>query len=250
MKTRTFSIIIMALILIPFLVIGGVPFKIISILVSLLALKEYVEVKKNIPNLVKYFSIFVLGLILLIMPNSIKTVIYILLTFLVLVVSYNNSKIYGVNDAFYLVVGLLILYFGFNCIIELRNTNYKILVYLLLITIMTDTFAYIVGVLLGKHKLIPEISPKKTIEGLLGGLLFGSIIPIIYYINTFNDINIMLIVRTIILSLTSQFGDLVFSSIKRNYHIKDFSSLIPGHGGVLDRIDGLLFVMLGYLMFI
>lgn len=161
-----------------------------------------------------------LGLILLIMPNSIKTVIYILLTFLVLVVSYNNSKIYGVNDAFYLVGGLLILYFGFNCIIELRNTNYKILVYLLLITIMTDTFAYIVGVLLGKHKLIPEISPKKTIEGLLGGLLFGSIIPIIYYINTFNDINIMLIVRTIILSLTSQFGDLVFSSIKRNYHIK------------------------------
>ena len=103
MKTRTISIIIMALILIPFLVIGGVPFKIISILVSLLALKEYVEVKKNIPNLVKYFSIFVLGLILLIMPNSIKTVIYILLTFLVLVVSYNNSKIYGVNDAFYLV---------------------------------------------------------------------------------------------------------------------------------------------------
>ena len=84
----------------------------------------------------------------------------------------------------------------------------------------------------------------------MGGLLFGSIIPIIYYINTFNDINIMLIVRTIILSLTSQFGDLVFSSIKRNYHIKDFSSLIPGHGGVLDRIDGLLFVMLGYLMFI
>ena len=59
MKTRTISIIIMALILIPFLVIGGVPFKIISILVSLLALKEYVEVKKNIPNLVKYFSIFV-----------------------------------------------------------------------------------------------------------------------------------------------------------------------------------------------
>ena len=146
MKTRTISIIIMALILIPFLVIGGVPFKIISILVSLLALKEYVEVKKNIPNLVKYFSIFVLGLILLIMPNSIKTVIYILLTFLVLVVSYNNSKIYGVNDAFYLVGGLLILYFGFSCIIELRNTNYKILVYLLLITIMTDTFAYIVGV--------------------------------------------------------------------------------------------------------
>ena len=71
-----------------------------------------------------------------------------------------------------------------------------------------------------------------------------------YYIIDFDGINIMLIMRTIILSLTSQFGDLVFSSIKRNYNIKDFSSLIPGHGGVLDRIDGLLFVMLGYLMFI
>ena len=120
----------------------------------------------------------------------------------------------------------------------------------LLITILTDTFAYIGGRLFGRHKLIERISPNKTIEGSIIGSLIGTIVPTIFYIYMIspgsNIIKIVLI--TLVLSIVGQFGDLVFSSIKRHYKIKDFSNIMPGHGGVLDRLDSIIFVLIGYVI--
>ena len=108
-----------------------------------------------------------------------------------------------------------------------------------------DTFAYFVGVLFGKHKLIPAISPKKTIEGSIGGILFtiAAFALYTYIVNTFFGASlnyIKLCVLGLVISIISQIGDLIASTIKRQYSIKDYGSIFPGHGGVLDRFDSVM----------
>ena len=112
---------------------------------------------------------------------------------------------------------------------------------------MTDTGAYFVGVLFGKHKLIPKVSPKKTVEGAFGGIL-GCIIGFVIYgfiLQSVSEVKVNYIAITvlaIVISIVSQFGDLVASYIKREREIKDFGFIFPGHGGVLDRFDSIIAV--------
>ena len=115
---------------------------------------------------------------------------------------------------------------------------------------MTDAFAMFTGMLIGKHKVTPNISPKKTIEGCIGGSIVGSTIAIIYYVYFVGSFSYKLILITLLLSVIDQFGDLFFSKIKRENKIKDFSNIMPGHGGILDRLDSLCFVVITYLLFI
>ena len=111
-----------------------------------------------------------------------------------------------------------------------------------------DTFAYFTGRLLGKHKLIPEISPKKTVEGAIGGVIFTLIALVGYWaILKFTPINYdipiwYMCILGVVLPIVSQIGDLLASSIKRQYGIKDFGYVFPGHGGVLDRFDSAMLV--------
>jgi len=112
---------------------------------------------------------------------------------------------------------------------------------------LSDTFAYFVGVFFGKHKLIPKISPKKTIEGSIGGIVFtvaGFAIYGIIVNSAFSvSLNILrLCIFGLILSIVSQIGDLIASLIKRQYNIKDYGKIFPGHGGVLDRFDSVMLV--------
>lgn len=110
-----------------------------------------------------------------------------------------------------------------------------------------DTFAYFTGRFFGKHKLIPEISPKKTIEGAIGGIVFTAVAFGIYVLildKCFNyKLNpIALIILGIVVAVISQIGDLIASAIKRQYEIKDYGFIFPGHGGVLDRFDSVMLV--------
>lgn len=145
-----------------------------------------------------------------------------------------------------LYVGLLISF-----IIILREAEYgSFLVWLIFISAWgSDTCAYFTGCLIGKHKLAPVLSPKKTIEGAVGGAVGAGLIAFLYtYIYTlfaFQEMraNMLLIVGIVILSaILSQFGDLAASAIKRTLDVKDFGYIFPGHGGVLDRFDSILFV--------
>ena len=106
------------------------------------------------------------------------------------------------------------------------------------------------GKLFGKHKLAPNISPNKTIEGSLGGSLVGTIVASIFYILVIQDYASVLSIigLTFCLTIIGQLGDLIKSSIKRYENIKDFSNLIPGHGGILDRLDSIIFVMMTYIL--
>lgn len=115
---------------------------------------------------------------------------------------------------------------------------------------MTDVFAFFAGSFLGKHKLCPKISPKKTVEGAIGGVLGCVLASLILYAVFVNFVwetesanYIAVALMSVFLSIISMCGDLTASVIKRNFEIKDFGKLIPGHGGVLDRFDSIIFVL-------
>ena len=111
----------------------------------------------------------------------------------------------------------------------------------------SDTCAYSVGMLLGKHKLSPKLSPKKSIEGSIGGVIGAALLGYIYALITGYKITgienprVLFAIIGAAASVISQFGDLAASAIKRNYDIKDYGRLIPGHGGILDRFDSIIF---------
>ena len=112
---------------------------------------------------------------------------------------------------------------------------------------ITDIFAYFVGRMFGKHKLCEAISPKKTIEGSIGGTIFCSVAFLIFGIIMLNGAGgvkeyVTLSIVGVIISFVSQIGDLSMSLIKRHYGIKDFGKIFPGHGGMLDRFDSILAV--------
>jgi phosphatidate cytidylyltransferase len=114
---------------------------------------------------------------------------------------------------------------------------------------MTDIFAYFTGRFLGKHKLIPAVSPKKTVEGAIGGIVFcvGSValygfILERFFISGGNANYVVLAISAVFMSVVSQVGDLIMSVIKRHYGIKDYGKLLPGHGGILDRFDSVMAV--------
>ena len=103
---------------------------------------------------------------------------------------------------------------------------------------------------IGKHKLAPDISPKKTIEGAVGGTIMGTIVATLFYVTVISKSVplVFVILITALLTGVGQIGDLAFSAIKRYYGQKDFSELIPGHGGILDRFDSLVFVVLAFVL--
>ena len=151
-----------------------------------------------------------------------------------------------------MIGGVFFIGIAFHLLILYRNLGTQILLYLFLITVITDTFAYVTGKLIGQNKMIEHISPNKTWEGMIGGTLMGVIIPVYFYTSIINpEVPVFnAIVVTLFLSIVGQLGDLVFSAIKRYFGKKDFSNIMPGHGGVLDRLDSIIFVMLGYLFFL
>ena len=112
----------------------------------------------------------------------------------------------------------------------------------------TDTFAYCTGMLIGKHKMTPLLSPKKTIEGAIGGLVGTALLGVLYGFLIANklrlDFNPMVIfpIVCVVGGVISMIGDLAASAIKRNFDIKDYGTLIPGHGGILDRFDSIIIV--------
>lgn len=251
MKQRIISAILALIILIPLIFLGGIYFKVALSALSLLALKEVLDIKKELPTLIKVISyILILLMVLLNISMIIKILITIFILYVLLV--FFDRDTYNIETSAYLTSFSILIIMVFSYTYIIRNTDLNILLYLLLITILTDTFAYIFGKIFGKQKLIERISPNKTIEGSVFGTIFGTLIPSIFYIYMVDpgQTFIFVISLTFILSIIGQLGDLVFSDIKRYYKIKDFSNIMPGHGGVLDRLDSIIFVIIGYIIII
>jgi phosphatidate cytidylyltransferase len=260
MKTRAISAVVMLAIFVPLLVLGGTWFDIAVFVLAFLALKEFIdmkETKKQLPIFAKVISYLFMTLLIatniMSKNNNLEIDFRILsaffMTFLIPTILYHDKNKYSIEDAYYLIGGIFFLSLSFVLLSVVRNARLALIVYLFLITILTDTFAYLTGLLIGKHKMIESVSPKKTWEGSIGGTFMGVFISTVFYLTVINpDAGVIKMgLVGLFLSILAQFGDLVFSSIKRFFNKKDFSNLIPGHGGILDRLDSIIFVLLGFM---
>lgn len=179
--------------------------------------------------------------------NFISLIIPILLLILFSTIVITNMRI-NFKDISFTFFGIIYIVTCIGFIAKIRGLeNGTWLVWYAIISAWaSDTFAYFIGKRFGKHKF-SKVSPKKSIEGCIAGVIGAVAVSLIYtyVVNKFNSLNysyIYIIIMTIILSLIGQIGDFAASSIKRYVDVKDYSNLIPGHGGMLDRIDSLMFL--------
>ncbi|MBP2025486.1 phosphatidate cytidylyltransferase [Peptoniphilus stercorisuis] len=150
------------------------------------------------------------------------------------------SEKYSLNDIAFTVFSFIYGPYLLNLLYGLD----KSLIYLVfIIAFSTDTFAYFIGSAIGKHKLIPKVSPNKSIEGALGGIIGCLVLTLIYFYYIKLPINILSIIFIIIASMAGQIGDLFASKIKRITGIKDYAKILPGHGGILDRFDSTILII-------
>ena len=166
------------------------------------------------------------------------------------VVIYEHGRL-KYTEVFASCLFVIYIVLSMSCVVFCRNdfgTEFMLLIFIC--SWMTDTGAYFVGSFMGKHKLIPDVSPKKTVEGAIGGVVVCMLSCFVYsmilnYIDREPLVNMQtatFVVVGMTASVLSQLGDLVASSIKRDTGIKDFGSIFPGHGGFLDRFDSVMFV--------
>lgn len=152
------------------------------------------------------------------------------------------------DDALLLFFMIIILSLAILSVRKILNLDLSVFVYIIIATFATDTFAYLGGSFFGKRKLIPKISPNKTVEGAIIGSVMSVVLSLLFA-KFFLDLDQTLILfASLIIPIISQLGDLTFSMIKRRYKIKDFGFILPGHGGVLDRIDSIVFSLLAFNM--
>jgi phosphatidate cytidylyltransferase len=258
MKKRILGGVILFVLLVPALIIGGRLFKIVTTLISFGAIYELIKTTTK----TKLKSIYVLAFMYMfslmhfhfvkgILNIDILTPESLRLSMLVLFLSLSLPlrDRFSANDSLKVVGIIAFLSYAFTTIMNIYFDSIYKLIFIVLIATMTDIFALVGGMLIGKHKLT-TISPKKTIEGSLTGLIVCTIVTTTYYLIAMNKIGLKIIPIIIILSIVGQIGDLFFSQIKRENNIKDYSNLIPGHGGILDRFDSLIFIALVYGIFI
>lgn len=296
MKKRVITAFFLALIFVP-LVIFDVPvvtiiFQVVVGLLVILAVYEMLEMfskKHNFHILIKILTLILTLSVFVVLgclwgygifkPSKafdaiLGGILFLVITALssmVFIPSFETKKLEDILTTV-LYVGL-----GFSSLVILKHWGFYYLVYLLIITIMTDMFAFLFGIKFGKHKMAPSISPKKSWEGAVAGTVFGTVFGslfAIFYGKIFpagslfnlNEINwtifdnttkflansdsesgyvwknaLLLIALSLTISIVVQIGDLIASKFKRTYEIKDFGKIFPGHGGVLDRFDSAIF---------
>lgn len=172
--------------------------------------------------------------------------VYLLAIFTVHIFRYSKFE---VSKLFYTVFTFIYVNVLISYLADIKYfANYGSFMLLMFVAsvVFSDTFAYFIGVTWGKHKLCPDISPKKTIEGSIGAFL-GAVISSVIVAVIYNRINISVsyvwsIVYGIVCGGVSQIGDLLASSIKRYFEIKDYGDVLPGHGGIMDRLDSIILV--------
>ncbi len=260
MKQRLITSAIMTAVMLPVIILSR--YMIYPIMISLLcviAINEVLSVigvthrySISIPSYVlaaalPYSAYFVPDVNKIIYVFSLVAVLlcFMLYLFCILVFRRRGFLTYSmVAEIFTTTAYVIISFTALSLVRYLENGGY----YFILIFFaawMSDSFAYITGRLFGRHKLAPEISPKKTVEGSIGGIFFATLSFVIYglVIDKITDLQVnylWLIILGVVLSIVGQIGDLLASVIKREHGIKDFGTLLPGHGGIMDRFDSVM----------
>lgn len=256
MKTRIITGIVSVIVFIPFLIFSGTWAYIVAmILLSGLAVFEMLGClgfRRNfIVSLVSY--LYVLSAIILtriidrrhfLMYIAFSSLVFLIFLMSISLFSHGKVQVDHISEVF-----MMMFYIGitFSCMVLTRDVENGAFVFLIVyLTAWTsDICAYFSGVAFGKHKLIPDVSPKKTVEGAVGGLASTVLTMLIYaaVLNIATDLRpnyLVFIIGAVILSLSSMVGDLFASLMKRKHGIKDYGFIMPGHGGILDRFDSVL----------
>ena len=247
MKTRIIS----GLIMVPLLLVlyfRGLPLTIAAFLIAAMGIWELfkgfdkIDIKPSF--VVAWGSLIVLYGLHFLLPNDNSFI----MPWLVASIVASCLVLFDVDgrkaeDSLGTIFGIVYVIFFLYHIVMVSETNFGILVWVIVITAFcTDIAAYFTGSFLGKRKLCPRLSPKKTVEGALGGIAGSVIVSIIFGLITHIKLFPHIIVIGILGSVMAQLGDLTASAFKRKMGIKDYGNLIPGHGGILDRFDSLIFV--------
>lgn len=233
---------------------GGIVFRSMLVAILMIGAYELYRVnKKKWPKTILFIMIAYIYLVTTQRPGHIMVILS-----LYLIVLFTISIFYEwftTYDVSYVFMTTTLLGLAIHAVIQISmidgDTSRLPIIYIVAVTLFgTDTGAYFGGYFFGKHKLIERISPNKTIEGAIAGYIVGAIvafsigfmvmIPYLGYSVPF------VVAVSLLMPVVGQIGDLAFSSIKRFYGIKDFGFIFPGHGGVLDRIDSVLFNVLLY----
>lgn len=263
MKKGFISICVILLLFLGSLFLGKLPFSICLSIFSVLSLRELLNIRgkeKHIPSEIELLSYLIV--IFFTMNNFDMNLDYYVLDYKLLaslilidfipLVLINDKRKYNILDALYLIGSTLFIGITFNLIAQFRSYDVNYVIYIMLIALFTDSFGLITGKYIGSHRLVPTISPKKTVEGAIGGLFMATFVSSLFYLSTIpSRLPILgVIIITMFLSIIGQLGDLVFSFIKREFGRKDFSNIVAGNGGILDVLDSIIFVTLGFLLFL
>lgn len=230
---------------------GGIFFKLLLTFVILVGGYELYRVnKKKWPILLLFIMCgFTLALGMFESQYTVTVLsIYIMCLFAVSI----RFEWFDTYDLSYVFMATTMLGLAVNAAMQIMETTASgrmPIFYIVLVTVLaTDTGAYFGGTLFGKHKFVERISPKKTIEGAISGYIFGLLVSLLFGLLVMvprTDYSVQfIIVASLLMPIVGQLGDLAFSSIKRYYGIKDFGYIFPGHGGVLDRVDSVVFNLL------
>ncbi|WIV10892.1 phosphatidate cytidylyltransferase [Proteiniborus sp. MB09-C3] len=243
MKVRVISGIIGLVILFTVVLVGGQVLNISTLLISFIGLYEFDRAVRKINGLkpilvINYLFTICLYTLLMINKNNLFTLILFIYIMSLLCLLVFDEKV-KISDIAVTALGALYIPFSISHIALLGGSIY---IWLVFITAWgTDTFAYFVGVNFGKRKLCPNLSPNKSIEGSFGGILGSLCLALIFSFYFKLDNVFGIAVLSIICSVMAQIGDLTASRIKRLANIKDYGKIMPGHGGILDRFDSILF---------
>ncbi len=251
-RTRLFSGIVLVVLALIFIIHGGALLLVVLGIVSLIGLYELYRVfnVERSVGIAGYAAcvVFYLNMWFQFLPDVMMMILLFLIVCMCFFVfgypRFQFSQIIGVFFGFFYVAVML------SCVYLTRNiAGGTYLVWLIFISAWgCDTCAYCGGMLFGKHKMTPKLSPKKTVEGAIGGVVGAFLLAIIYWLIFHywmgTDWKYMLLMAVVCAAgaLVAMLGDLAASAIKRQYDVKDFGRLIPGHGGIMDRFDSVIFV--------